>query len=226
MQSTQRQSDECAPCAEATVQLWIRRHGEGGDKTDFMRTVLGACLQCPPTAVDWHRDSSGKPRLSVLDSGVEFNLSHTPGYDVLAVSTGGSVGVDIERVRVRRRLNALAARCLHPHDAQNLLSRPAADRATAFCALWVLKEACLKCRAEKLFTAAKHRLVPSSAAIYAQAHGWAHDLDAGLWRHLWRLPDNYLLAVCISTQAKPTAIIRSYPQGDTLKLADASALLG
>ena len=224
MESTQLQSDDCAPYAEATVQLWIRQHGEGGDKADFMRTVLGACLKRAPGEVDWHRDSSGKPRLSA-DTGVEFNLSHTPGYDVLAVSTCGSVGVDIERVRARNRLNALAARCLHPDDAQNLLSRPAGGRATTFCALWVLKEACLKCRAEKLFTAPKHRLMPSNAAIYTQAFGWQHDQDAGLWRHLWRLTDDCLLAVCLSTQNKPSAVIRSYPQGDTLKLADASALL-
>nr|MCU0624624.1 hypothetical protein [Gemmatimonadaceae bacterium] len=65
---------------------------------DAMRRILGAALGVAPGALVFDHGPQGKPALAG-SPGVHFNLSHSEDLAVLAVTTRGPIGVDVEAVR-------------------------------------------------------------------------------------------------------------------------------
>ena len=88
-----------------------------------------------------------KPRL-VLSPGaqrVHFNVSHSGDYAVIAVSRDAEVGVDIEQIRASQPFLDLARRFYSPREIGWLQFKAPEHRAEAFCRIWAIKEAVLKC---------------------------------------------------------------------------------
>jgi len=69
---------------------------------DALRRVLAIYLQERPERIELVRDEYGKPRLAEPSRRLEFNLSHSGGIALVAISGELEVGVDVERVRPRR----------------------------------------------------------------------------------------------------------------------------
>jgi 4'-phosphopantetheinyl transferase len=110
-----------------------------------MRTILGHYIHLPPREVPLEQAPAGKPLLPGTLSRLEFNLSHTQGLAVLAVTQGRSVGVDIESTRQELDLGAIARRFFSPQEQAFLASHESpAERVAAFFQLWTRKEAFLK----------------------------------------------------------------------------------
>jgi 4'-phosphopantetheinyl transferase len=121
-----------------------------------LRSVLGHRLDIAPGAVEISRKCArcgdathGKP--AVVQSvevpgsiGLEFSLSHSHSFGVIAVASGARVGVDIEVERPRARLDALAERVLGPGEYSEWLDMPPTARLRAFLRYWTAKEAYLK----------------------------------------------------------------------------------
>jgi phosphopantetheinyl transferase len=83
----------------------------------------------------------GRPVLA--GGGPAFNVSHTDGLALVAVASEGvRVGIDVERVQPRRRLERLARRVLD--DDAYAAWRDAPDQLRAFLGAWTAKEAYLK----------------------------------------------------------------------------------
>jgi 4'-phosphopantetheinyl transferase len=85
----------------------------------------------------------GKPALPP-DTGPRFNLSHTDGLAVCALSADLEIGVDVERADRDLRCDDLADRWLASEERAWLASYPAERRSEAFLRLWTLKEAYVK----------------------------------------------------------------------------------
>jgi len=85
----------------------------------------------------------GKPRLGEQRS-VDFNLSHAGGWALLAISTGITVGIDIEEVEPGIAASGVAEHFFAPAEVRHLLSLPERDRDLAFVQCWTRKEAYLK----------------------------------------------------------------------------------
>jgi len=85
----------------------------------------------------------GKPAVA---SGPRFNLSHSDGQALFALSHAREVGIDIERVWDDLAVLSLAARWLPPPASAALSALPPAARPAAFCRAWVRHEASLKAR--------------------------------------------------------------------------------
>jgi 4'-phosphopantetheinyl transferase len=109
-----------------------------------LRRLLAERLSVPPEAVPLRVTASGRPE---LDGIVDFNVSSSCGLAVYAVSTGGPVGVDIERVVARDNLPDVAARFFSRAERAALGLRWSTD---AFYASWTLKEAFVKARGDGL----------------------------------------------------------------------------
>lgn len=107
----------------------------------FQRVLLGHYVSQAPAALQFMTGAHGKPYL--VDQGVQFNLSHSGDWLVVAVSTAWALGVDIEQARPLARLDGLSRRCLTEAERQSL---PAAghQRAETFLRYWTCKEAYLK----------------------------------------------------------------------------------
>ncbi|MCK0745722.1 4'-phosphopantetheinyl transferase family protein [Chromohalobacter nigrandesensis] len=82
----------------------------------------------------------GKPRLKSVD-GPAFNVSHSGDVALIALASGGAVGVDIERRRPEAELVSLNDLVLSPSERRTLDSGGAV---LPFIERWVIKEAVLK----------------------------------------------------------------------------------
>lgn len=89
------------------------------------------------------RRCNGKPELAGT-ANIDFNLSHTDGAAVLAVTRNRPVGVDVERVRDCMEALELAERFFSAAEADWLRSQAAAHRSESFLACWTAKEASIK----------------------------------------------------------------------------------
>lgn len=126
------------------MHVWKAEVGRAeSDRT--LRQVLSLYLGEEPDAIELVRDEHGKPRLAVDSGRLCFNLSHSGDLSLVAVCHGGEVGVDVETIRPRRDLVALAERALAPADSDAVRAAPAAERAEVFYELWTRHEARLKC---------------------------------------------------------------------------------
>ena len=100
-----------------------------------MRLLLARHLDSDPWALSFVSNEFGKPRLTSGRS-VHFNLSHSDGRAVLAVSDAAPVGIDLERVRPIDHVD-LATRYFHPNELAAIVGRrDAADQRRAFFLIW------------------------------------------------------------------------------------------
>jgi 4'-phosphopantetheinyl transferase len=88
-------------------------------------------------------DEFGRPEPEPGRYGVRFNVSHTDGLVVCAVTDGAACGVDVEGPLAEESA-AHVARFFSPAERAELAALPATERARRTGELWVLKEAYLK----------------------------------------------------------------------------------
>ena len=129
------------PSPAAEVHVW-RLPVDAVPRDEALQRVISRYL-C--RATELVRDEHGKPRLASEPERLAFNLSHSGGLALVAVTRGREVGVDIEREKPGRDLVALAERALAPEDAAAVREAPEEERCRAFHRLWTRHEARLKC---------------------------------------------------------------------------------
>ncbi|MBA3754872.1 MAG: 4'-phosphopantetheinyl transferase superfamily protein [Nitrosomonas sp.] len=61
-----------------------------------LRRLLAERVMTPPDALRIETDCFGKPRLQ-MHAGIHFNISHAGGFALIALSTFGEIGIDIEQ---------------------------------------------------------------------------------------------------------------------------------
>ncbi|MGQ9865384.1 MAG: 4'-phosphopantetheinyl transferase family protein [Pseudanabaenaceae cyanobacterium] len=110
----------------------------------LLRQVLGGLLGCHPFALRFAYTAAGKPYLP--NQPLRFNLTHSRGMVLLAVTAQGEVGIDVEWSGRPVAVTRLAQR-FFPEEEQAWLKRyDPAD----FWAMWTCKEAYAKLRGESL----------------------------------------------------------------------------
>ena len=103
-----------------------------------LRRMLASRVMLPPDKLRFAANRHGKPRLQD-DTGLEFNVSHAGRFALIALSTSGQVGVDIE-YRDRR----IDAKSLGPYVFSALERRSGLETTDDFIERWVAKESVLK----------------------------------------------------------------------------------
>jgi 4'-phosphopantetheinyl transferase len=109
----------------------------------FLRILLGRYLQLNPIRVSFRVSAHGKPELGDV-SDLRFNLSHTEGAAVIAITRGRRVGIDVERIRQNLNPLELADRFFSREESEWLRSQSATQQFAAFFACWTAKEAYVK----------------------------------------------------------------------------------
>ena len=94
---------------------------------------------------EWRFDRSelGKPALAGGSGELHFSCSHTPWASVVAVSTAGPIGIDIESAVIPASEEWLSD-VFTPGERKALRTMDAEEREAAISRLWALKEAYLK----------------------------------------------------------------------------------
>ncbi|MBU2083212.1 MAG: 4'-phosphopantetheinyl transferase superfamily protein [Alphaproteobacteria bacterium] len=151
------------------------------------RTILSACGAGAPNELSFATGANNKPRL-VAKPGLNplsFNLSHSGVWALLAVAATGSIGVDIEKIRLLDALEKLAHNTFAPSEFDALMALDPTYRLDGFFACWTRKEALIKADGRGLEIPLDNFVVsvdPNQPARLISANGAAKDLRAfGLW---------------------------------------------
>jgi len=108
-----------------------------------LRALIGRYASRDAADLAFRYGEHGKPSLDRDDaSHIEFNVAHTGDVALIAVSRDRCVGIDVETVRPRESLDAIATRYFAPDECEWIFA--ATQREDAFYTLWTRKEAVLK----------------------------------------------------------------------------------
>ncbi len=111
-----------------------------------LRRILAGYLAIAPDAVAFQQcTDGGKPELhEAIRSGLHFNLSHTRGLAVVAVTFGRAVGIDVEWVGRRSNALAIARRYFSEAELGHLERAEPHMRVQMFLEMWTRREAVAK----------------------------------------------------------------------------------
>lgn len=181
----------------------------------LVRATLSRYAPLAPAQWRFGANAYGRPHIAPAQQaqaapGLCFNLSHTHGLIALAVSRDREIGVDVEHVRHRAVSLGIAHR-FFAADEVAALAQVAADRQQdRFFEYWTFKEAYIKARGMGLSLPLERFSFryPCERSVRLNAQP---DLDAdparwSLWQY--RLPPEYLLALCAQREAGTQVRIR------------------
>jgi len=118
----------------------------------ILRNILAGYLQTDPGSIRFAYSPNGKPALSTAIEKIplRFNISHSHGLAIYAVTRSCEVGIDAEYIRPLDDLNAIIEVIFSPAERKLLHDLPAAEQLRAFFTGWVRKEAYVKAIGEGL----------------------------------------------------------------------------
>ena len=110
-----------------------------------VRTALGRRLGRDPGSLRFTRDANGKPALAPGEAdGIHFSLSTSAGRGLVALSSHGPVGVDLEHVAPLPEFERIASSRFARGETAAIMRLPADLRLRTFYECWTRKEAYLK----------------------------------------------------------------------------------
>jgi 4'-phosphopantetheinyl transferase len=115
----------------------------------LVRTTLSRYGAVKPEEWTFAANAHGKPAIANADRcarQISFNLSHTKSLVLLAVTSVGALGVDVENCRSREAPLKIANQFFAPEELAELKALPKAQQHDRFFEYWTLKESYIKAR--------------------------------------------------------------------------------
>ncbi len=112
-----------------------------------LRAILAKYMDCKPGELAFFYGEHGKPALAPPwdKSQLRFNLSHSAGLALIAVSMRHEIGVDVEHLsRKVGQMKDIAKRFFAPGEYEQLCALSREELRRAFFCCWTRKEAYLK----------------------------------------------------------------------------------
>jgi 4'-phosphopantetheinyl transferase len=185
----------------------------------MQRTVLSRYVDIAPSAWRFTVNDYGRPSIAAEHAGargIEFNLSHTDGLVVMAVTRERAIGVDVENVRTREADIEIADRYFAHEEVLALHLLPDEKQKQRFFEYWTLKESYIKARGMGLSISLERFAfsLEDPKQIRLSIDPGLRD-HAGRWR-VWqlRVDQDHLTALCAEGRAgeRPyLASVRSWP---------------
>lgn len=167
------------------------------------RQLLGGYLGLRPEAVAFATEQRGKPVLAGALPGarLEFNLSHSGDWSLLAFVWNHPVGADIERWRDLER-DDLVRQFFAPAEQGEWAGIPPEGRRAAFFAGWTRKEAYLKALGVGLMKPLDSFAVRMASDAPAALLSCVNDpAAASRWRiDAFTPAENYSAAIAVSSE--------------------------
>jgi 4'-phosphopantetheinyl transferase len=182
----------------------------------LLRRALGRYLKIEAREVRFRTAKNGKPELAA-DSDLRFNLSHTQGATVLAITRKRRVGVDIERMRKDTNAMELAERFFSRPEVHWLRSQPASEAIASFFSCWTAKEAYIKAQGEGLsmpLSSFGVLPVPADARSKLQLEVYNDPQGSKRWS-MWQLDIGPDLRAALAVEGESCRVrIGKWPQPD------------
>jgi 4'-phosphopantetheinyl transferase len=153
-----------------------------------LRYLVSQYIDIPAAEIRFEYQPHGKPELADQQNphGLGFNVSHSCGLALIAVSAGHRLGIDLEKIRADLDTAALAEHFFSVRERDALRTLPDYIQGPAFFASWTRKESFLKATGDGLsFPLADFSVTtrPDLDSVLEEVRG---DSDAG--KH-WSLVD-------------------------------------
>jgi len=160
----------------------------------ILRVGLSKYLDILPNKIKIVINKYGKPKLEGVNiKKIDFNISHSGDWVVVAFNTGGEIGIDIEKIRKIKNINIKSIFC--DKEIDYIYTNNTIDF-NNFFDIWVLKESYIKAREIGLFYSLKNFYFKINNNI-----NFISDVDKKKW--FFRLSNDfkgYKLAVCSSNK--------------------------
>ena len=185
------------------AQKFLRGKNEYIASRWLLRKVLGLYQHELPQAVAFKRSEKGKPYIP--GSSLQFNLSHSGHWAVLAVARDMQIGIDVEQGKHSRDLAGIAANYYHPDEVTQLQQRQGEEQTRYFYQLWTLKEALLKAMGVGISAGLENlnfQLKDTITVDISPTPGITSVTDK--WQfHQWQLPDASYCALAAACEHSP-----------------------
>lgn len=178
----------------------------------LLRRVLHLHTGIAEPQIRFCYSSRGRPFLAPLPGGssdreteLDFNLSHTPGANAVAVVAGRRIGVDVERLdHCEGQTLGRIADAFSPQERWWLDDLPEAERAESALRLWTLKEAYTKARGLGMSLPFDSFAFVFDADRALRAFQPPQDDSSGRWQFLeLELAGSIRLAVAVEVVGRP-----------------------
>jgi 4'-phosphopantetheinyl transferase len=118
----------------------------------LVRGALARELGCAPSELIFENNAFGKPSvvLPAASTKLEFNLSHTEGMCVVALSRSSRVGCDVESLNQPSLEVDIARNFFTPEESEEIMMHPPARQVERLLTYWTLKEAYIKAEGQGL----------------------------------------------------------------------------
>jgi 4'-phosphopantetheinyl transferase len=159
----------------------------------YLRILIGHYLQKAPSEIKFSYGPNGKPFLAgegAVD--LRFNLSHSHGLAVYAVTNGREIGVDLEYNSENMDIEAIAERFFSAQEIAALKSLPDHEKSKAFFACWTRKEAYIKAQGKGLsvlLNSFSVSLIPGKPAELLDVQ--SDPIESSRWSFLELVPDSH-----------------------------------
>ena len=173
-----------------------------------LRCLLAGYLSAKPAELRFEYGDFEKPALP--GSELRFNLAHSGGVVLYALTRAGEVGIDVELEQPARDSERLAERFFSPAEAAALRSLRRSDRPRAFLRCWTRKEAFVKARGDGLQLALDSfdvTLAPGQPVAVTRTEWSTSEPTEWILSDLSDEDAGYVAALAIRTTA-PAAIMR------------------
>lgn len=118
-----------------------------------LRIALSQRLRCDNEELAFETLARGKPLafVSGMPAPVNFNVSHSGKYGLIAFRSEGRIGIDVEERLAREDLDGLIETVFGPQEQVELSVLSGAPRLRQFYGLWTIKEALVKALGDGLY---------------------------------------------------------------------------
>ena len=174
----------------------------------ILRKILSRYLITEPAQISFSYNQYGKPFLKEDKSEQQlmFNLSHSNGIALYAITLGKDIGVDIEHVSSDLEYDEIANHFFSQREASIICSLSGYMKALTFYSCWVRKEAYVKARGDGLMMTLSQfnvTLAPVEPAALLN-NQWAPE-DPKHWSlHDLNVGQQYIAALAV--EGNPTSI--------------------
>ena len=117
-----------------------------------LKQLLANCLDISPRELDFSEGPRGKPTIGrrYQQKTIEFNVSHSAAYALIALGLENRLGVDIESIGRRADYQSLSNRFFSARESAAFNKLQEREKRAAFYRVWTRKEAFLKATGQGL----------------------------------------------------------------------------
>jgi 4'-phosphopantetheinyl transferase len=112
----------------------------------ILRQLLASYTQSSPAELQFNYGAQKKPALRAknMPAALRFNLSHSHGLAIFAISEKRELGIDLELIQPRFAADGIAERYFSSRELAELRALPPEKTAEGFFLCWTRKEAYVK----------------------------------------------------------------------------------